>query len=126
MTLSLTRSSKLRLNQTQPEEPKPGRQRRVSPPVDQVPVPRNVDPVEVTSTLAQSKAAHVAYRQAVKRGDVEGRRTHLVKAAQLRRDAHALDPLHTARCWTEEQRDTATGRDTHAELSDFYRKALAR
>jgi hypothetical protein len=51
-------------------------------------------------------------------------RQQLQRAYDLRKDAHALDPEHTAAAWTVDQQATPTGRDTHSDLMTFYRSHL--
>lgn len=75
----------------------------------------------IAQTLAESRASHTAYRFALQQyrgGDAKG---YLRKAAELRRDANALDPDHAAPAWENEAK-------THddAALTVFYANQMAR
>jgi hypothetical protein len=95
----------------------------------QLPGPLPTLPAEavVAEKLAASMVEHQQAKQEVQ--GVAGRRkimkprikALLMRAALLRKEAHALDPEHKAPAWAEEQRHTARGVDTHAMMMAFYR-----
>lgn len=78
----------------------------------------------VASKLAESVAAHRAALEARQHRDPVTARVQLLRAYDLRTEAHDLDPDHIAPAWLAEQRQTPTGRDTHTDLMAFYASQL--
>lgn len=76
---------------------------------------------DVAELLANSRAAHLAWRTAKTAKDPVEARAQLQNAADDRAEAHALDPDHTAPAWADE---LAITKFNHAELTDFYTKQL--
>lgn len=80
-----------------------------------------VDVTAITAALDASKAAHLAYREAVSRGDSRSARAALQTAYDQRMEAMFADPLFEAAIW--QQMD---GLYPHVALVHFYREQLAR
>lgn len=80
-----------------------------------------VDTAAVELALDTSKGAHLAYRDAVSRGDSRGARNSMQTAYDQRMAAQALDPLFESAVW--QQMD---GLYPHIALVHFYRDQLAR
>ena len=84
----------------------------------------------VNENLKASMREHLVWRAS---SGPRIRKEAMERAYVLRRNAHAMDPDHTASGWAEEQSTggarglgTPKGRDTHEELTAFYREQLGR
>jgi len=75
----------------------------------------------IAAALAKSRAAHLAYRQALAANNPAGVRTALERALETRTIAQDLDPDHTALAWSL---DPYT--KLHDNLLTYYRDQLAR
>lgn len=80
-----------------------------------------VDAAAVEAALEASKAAHLAYREAVSRGDSRGARAAMQTAYDARMQAQALDPQFESAIWGQ-----MDGLYPHIALIHFYRDQLAR
>jgi len=84
----------------------------------------------VSNLLRESMAAHdkaKALRNSGRGRNPEIRAqalAELIKARDLRLQALAEDPDRTDPAWTDEQKRTPTGVDTHEELMCFYQQQL--
>lgn len=76
-----------------------------------------VDSDQVATLLRDSRAAHDRARTARSRRQVDEAVTALTLARDLRREADALDPAHTAPAWASE-------RPGHDEMVAFYTAKL--
>ena len=76
----------------------------------------------VAQQLAQSRAAHLAYRQALREKAPTKARIQLQSASDLRTAAHSADPAHEAAAWEEE----LALKFEHDALVPFYAAQLAR
>lgn len=85
--------------------------------------------MSVAELLSASWAAHERGRQ---RG-VGGHTVRITRAKNLtafreaydaRMKAHEQDPEHKDQAWADEAGKTAVGKDTHAEMVNFYRLQL--
>ena len=79
-------------------------------------------PTEVATLLAQSHAAHLAYRTAVNEQDKAEALTQLKEAQRTRLEAHAKDPQHTSPAWAGE----VLQKFKHDELVEFYKAQVKR
>lgn len=83
-------------------------------------------PPSVADLLADSRAAHLRYRQlhdATRNSDRIGMRIAIEQAVDLRRAAVALDPTHSDPAWAV---DIFEGKPaSHADLLIFYESYLA-
>jgi hypothetical protein len=86
---------------------------------------RSID-AQVADLLAQSMVAHREAKQCLTRRDRRGALVLWKEARARRKTAHGLDPLHTSPAWSEEQKHTPTGKDTHDELCQFYDRQIAK
>jgi len=81
--------------------------------------------VSIAELLSQSMAAHKSARPAGKNSvrptDWKAR---LKTAADLRKQALEQDPERKDPAWSEEERHTTTGRNTHEFLMAFYLDVL--
>lgn len=80
-----------------------------------------VDAAAVAQKLSASAAEHGAYRYAKTSNQLTDAKSHLQKAADLRNEAEALDPLFTAPIWAEAEKT-----HPHEELKTFYSQQLSR
>lgn len=96
-----------------------------------VPEPAVIDgplapsPLTVADLLADSRAAHIRYRQlhdATRNSDTIGMRMAIEQAVDLRRAAVALDPTHTDPAWAVDIFDGKPA--AHADLISFYETFL--
>lgn len=84
----------------------------------------------VAELLYASIAAHLLAKQETYGKGDHRRMTRardfgkLREAYELRKQADAADPAHADPAWSEEQAQTANGKDTHAALMAFYREKL--
>lgn len=81
----------------------------------------SIDTAAVDAALTASKAAHLAYRDAVSRGASTEARHAMQTAYDQRMAAQLADPLFESQVW--QQMD---GLYPHVALVVFYREQLAR
>lgn len=86
--------------------------------------------MSIGTLLAESKAAHLAYRQALQQHQAVDARQSLETAAARRRQAQALDPAHVDPAWGESASQHAhqsmAHEEIHDELLDFYARELSK
>lgn len=76
---------------------------------------------EIAQKLADSRAAHGAYRLALRYHQHEDAKIHLSRAALLRKEADLLDPDHAAPAWTDDAKT-----HPHDQLLAYYDDILSR
>lgn len=76
---------------------------------------------QIAQALSQSRAAHLAYRQALATSNTPAVRSALQLALDTRQTAENLDPVHAEPAW---QADPYA--KLHTELLMFYRLQLAK
>lgn len=87
----------------------------LAPPTEIPAAPPSPAPVlTVEDLLAQSRAAHLRYRQAHDAKDLQGQQIAIAEALTLRQSAVALNPALTDPAWRE------PGKFDHTALMPFY------